>query len=258
MNIVVVSPSYKRADKITTHKYLPFVKFYVDESEAEEYRKHNPGVEIVACPKGIQGNVCRVRNYILDREFEAGADAVVMLDDDLKGIYYWEDMERKEVKPEEFLWFIEKYSILAREWGARMWGINVNPDKQVYREYSPFTTKSPVLGPFQVHLRGSDIRYDERLALKEDYDISLQHLNRYRVLLRVMKAFYECKQSEQTGGCAVYRNLEREKEQLLALRKKWGKEIVRIDKGRSRSHNAKRERKTIDYNPIIRVPIKGV
>jgi len=258
MNVVVVSPSYKRADKITAHKYLPFVKYYVDESEAEEYRKHNPGVEVVACPSGIQGNVCRVRNYILDREFEAGADAVVMLDDDLKGIYYWENMERKEVKREEFLWFIEKYSILAREWGARMWGVNVNPDKQVYREYSPFTTKSPVLGPFQVHLRESDIRYDERLLLKEDYDISLQHLNRYRVLLRVMKAFYECKQSEQTGGCAVYRNLEREKEQLLLLRKKWGKEIVRIDKGRDRSHKAKRERKTIDYNPIIRVPIKGV
>jgi hypothetical protein len=258
VNIAVVSPSYKRADKITTHKYLPFIKFYVDESEEGEYRKHNPGVEIIACPRGIQGNVCRVRNYILDREFEAGADAVVMLDDDLKGIYYWENMERKEVKPEEFLWFIEKYSILAREWGARMWGVNVNQDKQVYREYSPFTTKSPVLGPFQVHLRGSDIRYDERLALKEDYDMSLQQLNRYRVLLRVMKAFYECKQSEQPGGCSTYRNLEREKEQLLLLRKKWGKEIVRVDKGGSRSHNAKRERKTIDYNPIIRVPIKGV
>lgn len=258
MKISVCSPSYRRADLITTHKYLPMVRVYVDRSEAEEYRRSNPGLEVVECPDGVQGNVCRVRNYILDEEFKAGADVVVIVDDDLEGIYRWQRGMAKKIPTEEFLWWVEKYSILAREWGARFWGININRDKQIYYETVPFNTRSPVLGPFQVHLRESDIRYDERLPLKEDYDISLQHLARYRIILRIAGAYYNCKQSEQRGGCSVYRNLEREKEQLLKLRKKWGGKIVRVDKSSWQAHNKKKERKRIDFNPVIRVPIKGV
>lgn len=58
------------------------------------------------------------------------------------------------------------------------------------------------------------------------------------------------------GGCAQYRNMEREKQQFEMLQKKWGSKIVRLDtsnKGRS-----KKDRKYIDYNPIIKIPIKGI
>ena len=43
-----------------------------------------------------------------------------------------------------------------------------------------------------------------------------------RVVLRVNAYNYLCKQSEQKGGCAAYRNRQREEEQLEALRRKWG------------------------------------
>lgn len=258
MKISFCTPSYRRPNGVDTLRYLPYVKVFVDEGEFKAYRRSHPKSNIVACPKGVQGSVCRVRNYILDREFENGADVVVLVDDDLKGVYYWEQRGKQLVTAEMLPVAVKKYSIQAREIGAYFWGFNLNQDKQVYREYTPFSTTSPVLGPFQAFLRGGTPRYDERFILKEDYDMSLQNLHKYRVIFRVNKYFYACKQAEQPGGCAAQRNMEKEKEQLFLLQKKWGSNIVRID-ATNRSHNLKRSKKNyFDFNPIIKVPIKGV
>ena len=86
--------------------------------------------------------------------------------------------------------------------------------------------------------------------------MTLQNCNKYRGCLRVNSYFYDCKQSKQAGGCATYRNYQREIEQLELLQKKWGKAIVKIDN--VLNQNAKKEKKNIDYNPIIHIPIKGV
>lgn len=232
-----------------TLDYLPFCRVYVAESEFEDYKKQNKGADIVAVPNKVQGNLCRIRNYILDEEFKNNADVVLIIDDDMKGVYYWENNKKHIVEASDFLGFIEKYSIMAKDIGAYFWGVNINCDKKCYREMTPFSTISYIGGPFQCFLKGGSCRYDERLPLKEDYDMTLQQLNKYRVAFRVNKFFYDVKQSQQAGGCASYRNLVKEKEQFELLQKKWGKKIVKIDK---------QSVKKFDYNPIIKVPIKGV
>ena len=75
--------------------YIPFCKVYVAPEEYESYIDYNPRHEenIVKCLEGIQGNVSRVRNYILDKEFENGADIVCIVDDDLKAIEHFEMSE---------------------------------------------------------------------------------------------------------------------------------------------------------------------
>lgn len=255
MKISVCCPSYKRP-KVKTLDYLPFCKVYVDNKEYEEYKKQNKGgANIISVPDGIQGNLCRIRNYILDKEL-AENDVCLIIDDDLGGIYYFEKLEEHKVSADEFLEFIEKYSIMADDIGAKFWGVNCNSDPQCYREYTPFSTTSYIGGPFQCFLKGNDLRYDETLPLKEDYDMTLKQLNKYRVVLRINKYHYKCEQSTNAGGCASYRNIEREKEQLSMLQNKWGTKIVKIDKS-DRSHSSKKIKK-IDYNPVINVPIKGV
>lgn len=57
------------------------------------------------------------------------------------------------------------------------------------------------------------------------------------------------KQAEQTGGCARYRTTEREMEQFKLLQKKWGEDVVRMD-------NSSKRR--FDFNPMLKVPLKGV
>lgn len=262
--IAICCPSYKRP-YVETLKYLPFCKVYVAPEEYESYLgfNHKHKDNIVKCPKGIQGNVSRVRNYIFDTEFENGADIVCIVDDDLKAIEHFEMSEDKtyayekvKVKTEEFIDFVYRYSMLCYQWGFKMWGVNINSDTMSFRHYTPFSTNSVVLGVFGCFLKGMECRYDEALPLKEDYDLFIQNCNKYRGVLRLNGYHYNCRQSEQKGGCAMYRNMEREKEQFEMLQKKWGSDIVKLDtsnKGRS-----KKNRKYIDYNPIIKIPIKGI
>lgn len=262
MKISVCSPSYKRP-KVETLKYIPFCKVYVDGKEYDDYVKANPGFEknIVRCEDGVQGNVARVRNYILDKEFEQGADAVVMVDDDMEGMYIWQGDEenkkiyRRRLSTEELLPTFEKYSVICQELGFHYWGAQCNMDMLSYRQYSPFSLCSFVGGPFSAFIKGNECRYDEDLPLKEDYDMTIQQCDRYRGCLRVNFLMYNVKQSEQAGGCATYRSMLREKEQFEMLQKKWGKDIVKEDgSNKGRTKKAKR----FDYNPIIKIPIKGI
>ena len=260
MKIAVCSPSYKRP-KVKTLEYLPFVRIYVDGSEYDSYVEQNKGADIVRCRDGVQGNVARVRNYILDTEFENGADAVCIMDDDIFKIeFFKKDQEsnfgymREKVEKDDFMGFLYKYTLLCEEWGFKLWGLNCNQDNLSYRHCVPFSTTSCVLGPFTVHLK-NDIRYDLRLPLKEDYDLFIQHMNKYRGVLRVNMAHYDCLQSENTGGCATMRNRKREKEQFEMLQKKWGSKIVRED---STNKGRTKKIKVFDYNPIIKVPVPGV
>lgn len=255
MNIRVCVPSYKRP-RVRTLDYLPFARIYVCETEAGDYAKANPGADIVACKQGIQGNLCRIRNHILDSEFAAGADVVCLMDDDNEGIFYYQSEPGSAfgyteylVDADNFLWFIERYTLLCAEYGYKMWGVNVNYDPHAYTHYRPFNTTAYIGGPLFCHLAGSECRYDEALPLKEDYDMTLQHLDKYRGALRVNKYHYRCKQSEQPGGCASYRSMEREKEQFDLLQRKWGSGIIRQDKG---------SKYKFDYNPILKSPIKGI
>lgn len=261
MKISINAPSYKRPDNVKTLEYIPTCRIWVDQAEAEEYKKGNPGADIVACPPGVQGNLCRVRNYILEQEFTRGADVVLIIDDDLKAIERYEVQNgyaytRRKLETEEILPFIEKYSIMAQDLGAKFWGLNCNADSMSYRQYTPFATAVYIGGPFQCFLKGNRCKYDESLPLKEDYDMTLQQLNLERVVLRLNMYHYLCEQSTIKGGCAAIRNREREKQQFDALQAKWGGAIVRRDK--TNKGKSKKDRAWEDYNPIIKIPIKGV
>lgn len=262
MKISVNAPSYKRPDDVRTLGYLPFCKVWVDCKEYDSYKENYPESNIISCPDGVQGNLCRVRNYILKTEFEKGADVVLIIDDDFTCLRRYDYVEEDRwgyephvITADEFVPFLEKYSILADEFGAKFWGVNCYYDPWGYSHNTPFSTRSYIGGPFQCFLKGNRCMYDESLPLKEDYDMTLQQLNMERVVLRLNAYHYLCKQSEQKGGCAAYRNRQREKEQLEALRRKWGGAIVKVDSS-NKNHTTKE--KSLDYNPILKIPIKGV
>ena len=90
MRISVNAPSYRRADDVKTLSYLPFTRIWVDCKEYEAYKENYPDAEIIRCPEGVQGNVSRVRNYILDEELKRGMDVVCIVDDDLYSLIRYE------------------------------------------------------------------------------------------------------------------------------------------------------------------------
>jgi hypothetical protein len=246
MRIKFLAPSYRRPEKSMTQMAYPQVQLVVRESEAEEYRKN--GNEIIECPDSAQGNLCRVRNWMLDNLFD-DADCIVLLDDDCSAIKVWQEQVAHTLSPDELTEYCENWASMCQEWGYHFWGLNCIPDKGAYREYTPFGTLQYIGGPFQAHLKSSELRYDEELPLKEDYDLTLQHIQRYGGCMRVNYAHYVVKQAEQEGGCATYRNMDREKQQFFDLQRKWGKDVIARDKGSKR---------TFDFNPVLKVPLKGV
>lgn len=261
MKISINCPSYKRP-KVETLDYISTCKVWVAEREYEAYKAANKGHEdnIISVPNEVQGNLCRIRNYILDKELPEN-DAVLIIDDDLSAIGRFEanghyGYERYTLTEAEVYQMLEKFSVMCDDFGFKYWGLNCNKDALSYRQATPFSTVAYIGGPFQCFLHGNELRYDERLPLKEDYDMTLQQCNKYRGCFRANAYHYDCKQSKQSGGCATYRNYQREKEQLELLQKKWGKRIVKIDS--TLNPNAKKAVVNIDYNPIIKIPIKGV
>ena len=257
MKISLCAPSYKRADKIKTQKTYPSIKVYVAESEAESYRGNNPTANIVSVPDKVQGNLCRIRNYIIDTEFGGGADGVVILDDDLSYVGMFEAVQaergvfgyqEKRLTEQELYDFLERGFLLCSEWGYKFWGVNPNQtDRKAYKHNTPFNTHAYIGGPFQAFLP-NPLRYDETLYLKEDLDMTLQHIREYDGCLRFNAYHVICNQADLAGGCALTRNVKTEMEQMRLLQKKWGTDIVRVDK-------SKRE---YDFNPKLRIPLNGV
>lgn len=252
MRISICVPSYKRP-KVETLIRIPSAKVYVAESQFEDYKKANPNSNIIAVEDKYQGNVCRIRNRIMDLEKD---NVCCIVDDDLVYLGYFEKRIEYKLDEEGIYAFIYKHSVLAMDLGVRLWGINVNKDKQVYLEQHPFSFTSYIGSPFMVHIN-QDLRFDERFSLKEDYDFTLQNLNKYRKVLRVNKFHYNVRQKEQAGGVADYRTIDEEKRQLLLLQKKWGSNIIKEDRLASGMGRKSKKIRRFDINPILHSPIRG-
>ena len=133
---------------------------------------------------------------------------------------------------------------MAKDLGVSLWGINLQSDPKFYREYSPFSLLSPILGTFSCHYKPI-LRYDENLFLNEDYDFFLKTINKYRKTLRFNKYYYKADHLERSGGCGAYRLKEFEIEQAEAMQKRWGNKVFKFDINKS-------------TNGRINVPLKGI
>lgn len=240
--------SYKRAETAKTHLYLKDITYVVSEAEKETYDKIHD--KVIGVPNKVQGNLSRVRNWILDN---AEVENVILMDDDMGHFGRWSGNVRKKLDEEGVYNMIEEGIRLADDLDVRYWGLNCLADKGAFREYTPFGTCQYIGGPFQAH-RNNPLRYDEVIFLKEDYDMTLQVLNKFRKNLRLNMYHYVCEQNTMKGGCAVYRNIETELKQNDLLQSKWGNKIIRFDT----SNKSIGKKKTYDINPILSIPIKGV
>lgn len=246
--MIIAIPSYKRAKNLITSKWLPSAIVVVPESQEAEYKEHNPDTKIVSIPDNQDGNVSKKRNAILNM-YEG--ENVVLMDDDVEWVGYHEDEIHHKVNESYFIEFAENMFLMAEEMGTILWGVNLLIDPRMYREYTPFSMTNVVLGPLS-GFRNVDksIRYDEEIFMKEDYDICIQVLRKYRRILRNNKWVYLCGHIHNAGGFAGIRNEDNEREHALAFQKKWGSAIVNLTR--------KTQGGNVTINPRVRVPIKGV
>lgn len=243
--VKIISPSYKRAGRVeAVNVFLDKLIIAVHECEVAEYKKEYPNNEIMVLPNSTMGNMAKVRNYIRDN---CGTRYLVMVDDDVKEFGYYEGSKRYSIGIIRLMELIGTGFQMCEDVGTILWGINLTDARRVYREYSPFSFLTPVLGPFSCHIVSDTnvIRYDERLTLNEDYDFALQVLHKYHKILRFNKYYYVAEHLTESGGCGAYRLMSEEKRQAEIMTKKWGKKVVKYNFAKT-------------TNPKIHVPLKGI
>lgn len=237
-------PSFKRAGAVTTHNLVPHARIVCHEFERDAYHKAHAGeskAQIVVIPDELQGNIARVRNWILDN---ADHENIVMMDDDYDWLKFIEDGTWQDTDWRHIEKMTSQLIQLATDIGTGLAGLNVQYDPKFYRARTPFSFLSVVLAPYHVHIN-NPLRYDESLPLKDDYDMWLQAIQKWHKTVRFNKWVYKVDHHDTPGGCADYRRMSVEREQLERLQKKWGKAIVRFNLQRS-------------VNPVLRVPIPGI
>ena len=241
-DISIITPSYKRANNVKARcVFGDRLIIACHEFEVEEYEKFNPDNKLLVIPDDLRGNMAKVRNFMLEN---SPTKYLVMIDDDVIEVGYHESMKTIPFEFDKLMSFIVNGFVMAEELGTVLWGLNLQSDPKFYREYSPISFLSPVLGPFSCHIV-NDLRYDERLGLNEDYDYALQVLQRYHKILRFNKYYYLAGHLTEKGGCGAYRTMDKEVAQSKIMIKKWGNKVVKYNFDKS-------------TNPRISVPYKGI
>jgi hypothetical protein len=238
--------SYKRAGGVSSDKVFRNAKIVIPESQRDDYKKYqySNGCELLIIPDEADGNVSRKRNYVMDNFGDMGNGNIVLVDDDYDYLGMIENRRQIKLNCDQVEELLRNGFQMCRDLGTVMWGLNVQSDPKFYREYSPFSMLSVCLGPFQAFCN-NPIRYDERIYLKEDYDMCLQVLHRYHKILRFNKFFYLVNHINKTGGVVSYRTRQKEMEHMLLLEKKWGSRVVKFDTSK-------------DIDPRVSIPLKGI
>ena len=253
--LTIAIPSYKRWESLPGYDYFKNAIYVVPQSQYEKYISGRDEKRFIAIPDECDGNIVKKRNWILQNI----PRPLIMIDDDVKcltmceGGEYFEKYgtakQKIELSPEDAERVFINTANLANEWGCPLFGFNINTDGRNYAQYKPFSLTQPILGPCCGHL-DHNLLYDEAMDLKEDYDISIQALNKYRKILRVNKYAVDAEHKDNKGGCVSYRTLEREENACRAIEKKWGTKIIH--------YNTKKGKYTSYLNGVVKIPIEGV
>jgi hypothetical protein len=215
----VAIPSYGRAGAVKALPLFPYAVLYVPASQEADYRAVYPDANYHIVPDDQDGSAAKKRNYILTH---SPCQDVLMVDDDVTSMGYWECGVYHRMLVGEIYDLVGQGFRMAREAKAPMWGINLLMDKRAYSVLRPFSLISPILGTFCGHCLPHGLLYDDSMGAKEDYDMFLQAIRKYRRCFRFNKYNFT-KDRDTKGGWYSQRTNERELEWAKRCEEKWGK-----------------------------------
>tara|TARA_R100001440_G_C2500462_1_gene116461 strand:- start:59 stop:808 length:750 start_codon:yes stop_codon:yes gene_type:complete len=223
--INIIIPSFKRSKNLVGKDYFFMAKYCVPESQKKDYIESVGKDRVIVLPDSEDGNIIKKRNWILKNI----PKPLIMIDDDVKNIQFWDKRKNnylsKEFPKELLNDLFEEFVNMAIQFDVKLFGLSQNQDDRQYREFLPFSLSNLILGPFQGHLEHEMI-FDKRVGTKDDYDMALQHLNKYKKILRFNKYAYDCEHGDNKGGIVSYRSKEKEIQYCKAIMLKWGKKII--------------------------------
>lgn len=190
------------------------VLWVVPRSDTRAYRE--AGAYAVTDPGSLVG----ARNLALEDAFTEGV-ACVQLSDDLKRIRNLDDGRAfvPVAQDEGTLgWALDEMDEALEETGLALAG--ASPTDNLYFAKPGISTRKFIVGDL-IMVRPTELRFDENLRLKEDYDFTLQHWATYGGAARCDYIAPSFAHYTNAGGAVASRSAELEQETIAYLKSKW-------------------------------------
>jgi hypothetical protein len=224
LKILIAVPTYKRAGNVPTLDLFDEPVLFVDSFEMDAYRKAHPNATIVEYV-GNPGLTPKL-NFILKYARENKYDAIIKVDDDFREMAYYGDgiatTYRGESR-ERIYQVCERLVVMAKDANIPLFSFLQIGDVRKFNPNSPFSLFATLKLGIYGMLVDNDLWFDERFKLKQDIDMCLQVLMKYRKVLIENRYSFHCKPTMgNPGGCSDYRNRPTEDKIMELLRSKWG------------------------------------
>lgn len=215
-NIFVSIISARRPDRVPAmNAHVAEATWFVAAGEGDVYRA--AGAKHVV----ESGKLCESRNAALNAAFVLGLPCL-QLSDDLKRV----KKAHSKTDTEQVTLISAAREMLAagKQFGAKLCGVAPTSNPYFYNPEKPYRDRAFIVGDM-ILVFPCDLRFDEKMRLKEDYDYTLRHIEAFGQVLRVDNILAEFAHRSNKGGAVSYRTSELERECIAYLKKKWGKAI---------------------------------
>ena len=220
--IPIAIPSKGRSHIGTTWRLFPEAIVFVHENEKQDYLDAGIRRDHLVT-HNVRNHCASVKNFILDYYDEG--DQIIMLDDDIKKVgkfVYNAKGKTKNIQmdPDEFLAHLYNgFSLAWRDPGGVLFGVAPNTNSLNYqKDISVGTFINGALTCIVV----SDVRFDEDIILKTDYDFTLTHIASKKKVFRLDYLWQEndCN-DKMVGGTRHYNNAKNYENGYLSMMGKW-------------------------------------
>jgi hypothetical protein len=165
------------------------------------------------------GNLMQSRNFALEHAFNDNK-ICVQLSDDIKKITTNQNFGKKKTVTLEYA-INDIVNKFIKVKGVELLGV---PPTDNYFFANKLVVENKFCIGDMLFVKPNELRFDETLSLKEDYDYTLQHINKGKVI-RYQKYLFTFKHYSNKGGAVDIRNDKEEEKNIMILKSKWGDKI---------------------------------
>lgn len=223
--VKVIIPSYKRADRVHALGAINHAALCVAKNEADEYREHNPGVEIIEHPSDMYGYNPKGQ-WILNR-----FPNCFLLDDDISSLmrkwHVKEDGIPVKVDPKTAYEIVQSSAEMCQEMGAYHFGFSSVTNPASYQGLRTHKFTGFIVGGACGFLEGGGLYFDQAFHTATDHWMSLYNAYRNRYCLIDLRYVWADVGGtfQNSGGDSEYRNKETQKQDLELLEEYFGKAV---------------------------------
>ena len=165
------------------------------------------------------GNLMQSRNFALEHAF-AENKICVQLSDDIKKVTVNKNFGEKKIVTLEYA-INDIVSKFIKVKGVDLLGV---PPTDNYFFANKLVVENKFCIGDMLFVKPNELRFDESLTLKEDYDYTLQHISKGKTI-RYQKYLFTFKHYSNKGGAVDIRNDKEERKNIMILKSKWGEKI---------------------------------